>query len=418
MRETILPQSTLASAIQGSQPPVLGSVSALMPRSIGPKTPRKRPCKLWELHSRYHCPIIGTCIDMDELRKLLRQGGVEIEQSSEYELHGILVGHADSQNRLSKLLQKYLEKKYTAHRKRFAAAKTPEGLLGFWREAWKIGDIAGAFWAVLTHPLVNEEIRYEVYGQVHMLSHQMGSLQRADLNKLHRLQQRELELMAQVNELWKTGREREKQLLDLRQENQALRRKPTAVENTRDGQTARLRQQLQQAEQAQARLRERFETAVGQNHAQQIQIDQLEARLELEHGEREVLEQHLTSLLAPCQDCDQACQAPEMRGQKVLYVGGRDKLKPHFRALVEQQYGGEFVHHDGGLHGKESCLAQMLCQADFVFCPVDCISHNACNLVKQHCKKNNKPMVLLRTESLSAFTRGLRDALVEMPLAN
>gem|GEM_PF-4498849 len=26
--------------------------------------------KLWELHHKLHCPVIGTCLHVDELRKL------------------------------------------------------------------------------------------------------------------------------------------------------------------------------------------------------------------------------------------------------------------------------------------------------------------------------------------------------------
>jgi len=383
------------------------------------KIRRNSPLKLWELHSRRLCPVIGTCLDIAELRKILRQSKIQVDACSDYELHSMFVAHADNPNRLSKLVQKHLEKKYANYRKRFAAATDSKSLLALWREAWKQGDIAGAFWATLTHPALDEETGYEIYGQVHMLSHQVGALQRADLGKLHRLQQRELELLEQIKELWQTAQVREQHLLDAQQELQSLRlaRQTSIKAKDDEAERIRLREQLQQARQESALLHERFDAITQHNLAQQGRIEQLEMQLRQTQSETEALERQLEAVLVPQSSCDN-CELSEsprcpaaMPGQRILYVGGRDKLKPHFRSLVEQHYGGEFAHHDGGLHGKENCLHQALCQADMVFCPIDCISHNACHAIKRHCKKHNKPMVILRTESLSAFSLGLQESL-------
>ena len=37
--------------------------------------PRRR--KLWEIGNKYHCPIVGTCLTVDELRKLARRADLE-----------------------------------------------------------------------------------------------------------------------------------------------------------------------------------------------------------------------------------------------------------------------------------------------------------------------------------------------------
>jgi hypothetical protein len=321
-------------------------------------------------------------------------------------------------------MQKYLEKKYASYRKRFSAATDKQGLLAVWREAWKQGDIAGAFWAALTHPLMDEDISYEIYGQVHMLSHQMGSLQRADLAKLHRLQQRELALLDQLKELWQTAQARHQHVLDLQHEihNLRLALQAKAAESTDSAEIKQLHTQLQQARQENALLRQRFDNINAQNLERQARIESLENQLQLLQKENVALEKHLQATLTPttCEDCEMGNSPPfpASAGQRILYVGGRDKMKPHFRELVEKHYGGEFVHHDGGLHGKEHCLKGVLCQADLVFCPIDCISHNTCHAIKQHCKKHNKPMVMLRSESLSAFARGLQASFVDFPQSN
>lgn len=51
----------------------------------------------------------------------------------------------------------------------------------------------------------------------------------------------------------------------------------------------------------------------------------------------------------------------------------------------------------------------MLTTADAVLCPVDCVSHDACNGVKKMCKRFQKPFVLMRSAGLSSLAKGLSD---------
>jgi hypothetical protein len=52
-------------------------------------------------------------------------------------------------------------------------------------------------WAVLTHKAASPETRKQVYGDVHMLSHQIGAGQAADLRRLQWLEKQHVELMAE-----------------------------------------------------------------------------------------------------------------------------------------------------------------------------------------------------------------------------
>jgi hypothetical protein len=384
----------------------------------GAKQARKGSPKLWEISARYHCPLIGTCLEVEELRKLARQAGVDAADATDYELHSLSVNEAGEATRLSRLLQKHLEKKYAAFRKRFAQAETEADLKRLWQDAWKQGEVAGAFWVVMTHPLAGEDLQHTVYAEVHMLSHQVGALQRADLRKLHTLQQREADWRVQMDALRREAQARDQRLQAMQRElaeARLLARKPSEPADTQELDS--LRQSLRQAQSENAALREQLAGARGRN--KRLQAYLLAAREEQDRlaRERESLELHLQTLLAPepCSTCelsgDSGCTLPRGRDTCVLYVGGRDKLKPHFRALVEKNYGGRFLHHDGGLHGKDQYLQQVLHQADIVLCPVDCVSHNACRVVKQFCKKHDKPMIFLNTDSLSAFTHRLREGL-------
>ena len=99
--------------------------------------------------------------------------------------------------------------------------------------------------------------------------------------------------------------------------------------------------------------------------------------------------------------------ALDLGGMRILYVGGQTRLAPHLRSLVEA-HNGRFEHHDGGVEESRAGLQCALAGADLVFCPVDCISHDACQRAKQHCWQQNKRFIPLRSSGLSAFAAGLR----------
>ena len=100
------------------------------------------------------------------------------------------------------------------------------------------------------------------------------------------------------------------------------------------------------------------------------------------------------------------CPGPDLCGKKILYVGGLKKMVSHYRQLVEN-CGGQFMHHDGGVEIARNQLSKMLGSADIVFCPVDCVSHDACTCVKKMCKRYRKPFVMMRSSGLSTLAKEL-----------
>ena len=145
----------------------------------------------------------------------------------------------------------------------------------------------------------------------------------------------------------------------------------------------------------------------------------LRQRLELHEAEQakeiatleNLLMRHITQETSCSLCADQHttnCPGLSLCGKTVLYVGGLNNLIPHYRQLVEQ-YGGRFLHHDGGKEASRTLLPKMLTTADAVFCPIDCISHDACNCVKKMCKRYQKPFVLMRSAGLSSLAKGLSE---------
>ena len=90
-----------------------------------------------------------------------------------------------------------------------------------------------------------------------------------------------------------------------------------------------------------------------------------------------------------------------------LYVGGRDCEVAHLREIASK-HGAELIHHDGGLREAVSRIDTVLPSVDCVFCPIDCISHDACLRVKTGCKKFGVAFVPLRNGSKSSLERALQ----------
>ena len=147
-----------------------------------PKTGRR---KLWNISHKYHCPVIGTCLGVDELRRvasrLVLRGDAP---TTDYDIHVTFVGAADTKNAISLATHKALERKYQSVVTRFARARGPETLYILWSEFLARGEAQGAFWALMTHPKADPSLLNQAYEEVHMLSHQVGAGQRADLKRL------------------------------------------------------------------------------------------------------------------------------------------------------------------------------------------------------------------------------------------
>ena len=97
-------------------------------------------------------------------------------------------------------------------------------------------------------------------------------------------------------------------------------------------------------------------------------------------------------------------------------VGARPAQIAHWRALVES-CAGELLHHDGGVEDSVTGLGGLVSRADIVLLPTDCVSHEAMWSAKRLAAQLGKPFRPMRTASLAAFTRALREV-VGAPATN
>src|SRR5262245_5791262 len=95
-------------------------------------------------------------------------------------------------------------------------------------------------------------------------------------------------------------------------------------------------------------------------------------------------------------------------GRSFLYVGGRDCQVAHLRQIASS-FGAELIHHDGGLREAVSRIDTVLPSVDCVFCPIDCISHDACLRVKTGCKKNGTSFIPLCNGSKSSIESAMTE---------
>ena len=400
---------------------------------VRPKQSANRRHKLWEIRPDLHCTILGTCFSYADLLKIGRKAGfVPAEQATEYEVHNYFVHRAEEPDRLARLMHKALDAKYRVAIHACQQAQCVADLEEFWLDSLAKGDIAGPYWALMTHPLISEALLVRAFGEVHMLSHLTGAANRADVRQL---------------------RGTEAALADARRRlsTQATEHRRAAAQHA--GQVAGLERRLRAAEAdgaaraaAEARLRElesgkAHRTLIRANEALEAELgdarrDGDRARQRCDNLERELsdLRQAHREATASMEALRNECSALEalvgadidgepeavqeeapaidLCGRRIAYVGGRASTVGHFRALVEG-LNGRFSHHDGGVDDNIGRLGGVLSQADVVLCPVDCVSHGACLKAKTFCKQTAKPFVPLRTAGLSSLVRGLHQAVAQ-----
>ncbi|MDR3090430.1 MAG: DUF2325 domain-containing protein [Desulfobulbaceae bacterium] len=400
--------------------------------------------KIWQINHSYHCSVVGICLNRADLRLLARKKIYRIKAGeSDYEIHRALSGDGDERSAANRQLSKYLDSRHVAAIHRYARCASGEEILALWRQDCADGDVAGAYWAVLTHPTTSAEIAATVYGEGHMLSFDAFAASKKNTEAAARVQEENRKLCEEVETLREQAKtnkgartllqERLRRegdridMLSLRlEEIAALKNRLTArlsdgaadelttlktqaSERMREIQS--LRQRLEGREQKMAELERRLQAS------ERMRIDTL-ARQEVVEREQAELRQELAMLeqfvaaqnKTDCDDCPdsqrESCRERGLCGKTVLYVGGRANMIPHYRHLVEK-HGGAFLHHDGGLENSRQLLPKLLCGADAVLCPVDCVSHDACRSVKKMCKQYRKQFVPMRSSGLSSLVRSL-----------
>lgn len=377
--------------------------------------------KFWELDHIYHCAVIGTCLSLAEVKKLLHSLQINCSQWTAYDIHTTTVTMVACNDFRSKKVQRYLDKKFSTVIQK-TKKMNAKALRDEWKSVLNSGDLVATFWAIVTHPEANSTMRRDVYGDIHMLSHLSGASNRVDLKRLNqierelvqltreisfeqtkndRLKNESFQLKKIINDLEHAASDLKQQLSALQADNMML----VQLQNTKKYQTLNLqleklnRKMNVQAKEINSEKKNREESDY---LVAQLKNKQLANTSEISIYKEEVI--YLQSLLNK-QKKSNYCQFKKQNlcGQCVLYVGGKKSLIPYYRELIEES-AGIFLHHDGGQEKNTQDLSHLLSRADIVLFPSDCISHDAYWKIKRSCKKQQKQYEYLNSPGLCSLS--------------
>jgi len=381
-------------------------------------TTGSRRRKLWDMDGRAFCPVVGVCLPIPVLRRVVNKTFRGHNVDTDYALHTGAVGQCSSRTPLAEGMQRELEQRYASAIRQAASIKTAEALSSWWCDASQ-KDLAGPLWATLTHPRCTPELERQVLGEVHMLQHQVGAAQRADLQRLQALMDknagltRELASAQQrITELASDSAGRikllQEQVLQLR----------TEVIN-RDSRLVSLQQQLNALEASvpdlACRTQQAEELARQTQHIQELERALQQAQQDNERNNR-LIETQAAELRRqalqpdiPATDTGNTPPKPaHLEHRAVLCVGGRTASVPQYRDIIES-VGARFAHHDGGEEESLTKLDTTLAAADLVICQTGCISHNAYWRVKDHCKRTGKQCLFVENPGSASLKRALSE---------
>jgi hypothetical protein len=404
---------------------------ALLPRLGGDLAPlvvtdaKGRRSKIWDIVPSLHCSIIGTCLSAAELHQFFAKlGDSDARTASDNILHGRGVRAAGKHDLVGKLLNKMLDNRHEASIRRFAKVSSAAQVRELWVEAFEQGNIPGGYWAVLTHPATDRPLVEDAFGQVHMLSHMVGSSNRVDITRMRTLElelgDRDEKISRQEARLSESARERVELLRKVEGLEMEVRRREaterTAAEVISGAVTTSTLLQRLDAEKAHAST---LAARVAELEGQVEKAHKFSAALNKQNDQlqREVVALE-TELKIDDSDEQTAKIERDLDGLTVLYVGGRPGLIDQLKAVVARR-GGIFLSHDGGIEENLATLPGLISRADAAFFPMDCISHSAVGHVKKCCRDGHKPFTPLRTASVASFVAaiGRRDVLKSPQLA-
>lgn len=387
--------------------------------------------RIWQLPAGWHCSVLGTCLSLQDLHVIARRARYRIDPfTSAYVVHSWFVDMMVAPNDVSKLVDKELEKRHRKVANMVRGARTEEEIEARWKEVVAGGQIAGAYWGAMSHPLCSADLQWRLFGEIHMLSHLVGSSRRSDLARVHDLEVTCTSLDGKLAQLKHDHRASLKERKRL-EEDLSSRRRAGELSERRLAVAQRRNVELEsqllvgELEACIGELQRRLQDAEARASSAAASLSEAEVLIgtlrevgerAAEHvrellAENEALESELTSsMLCPFgngQRRETNDDPAVLSGKRILCVGGRTNLVQHYRALVER-HGGEFLHHDGGLEESLDAVTRAMSTVDAVLCPIDCVSHAATLKVKRACKHLAKEFIVLRTSGLSSFARGIR----------
>jgi len=396
------PAFAVASRLAGRAPAV---PDESVEPSPGVQSSRRR--RLWELPRVVFCPVLGTCVPIDQLRRLADKVLGQRVLADDYELHCGAINACASRGELAERLQRELDTRYAAAIRQARTLRTVEALQTYWRAATTGSEVGAALWVTLTHPCCDAALEEQVQRDIHMLQHQVGTGVRVDARRLHELANENGVLTRELAAVQaRVSRQMADKAAEIeRQQAELVRLRAQLM--ARDTRIACLQEDLAALNGSAAVVQGRLDLAYRLDWQQQ-RLQSLTEALEnsqqqVSRLERRVGELTLVPASTPASTPEPAL---DLQDKAVLCVGGRPASVPIYRQEIEVR-GARFLHHDGGEEESAARLEAHLEAADLVICQTGCISHGAYWRVKAHCKRTGKRCVFVDRPSVAGLLRGL-----------
>jgi hypothetical protein len=414
-------ESTIKPRIGANKSDIINSEAQIISRPWDSRKP------IWRINHFYHCSTIGTCLTLAEQRKILAKEKIPHKQYRLYEIHGMMISMAKSENSISRRTNNLLNQKYREEILEFSDCNERE-FLSIWDEKLEVGDICGLYWVAVSNKHYSEGMLNRLFGDVHMLSHINGGEIRGSLQEALRIKKESTVLKKNLKEEKETRRKIMKKLSVVEKEFTAMESKYRDAMIQNEELTEKLtgmcsRERIEQLETDNSALKDllkireeklkRYEKSVVslKDEKERIQSELSNLRETTTFLKNE-FHNTLQQFFDIYQQCDESCPVFDLCEKRILIVGGITKMRALYRDLIEEK-GGIFDYHDGYMRAGENALEEKVKRSDVVLCPVDVNSHNACLSVKKICKKIDKPYWMLSNSSLTSITQSLMQLVVQ-----
>ncbi|MEA3416051.1 MAG: DUF2325 domain-containing protein [Thermodesulfobacteriota bacterium] len=379
--------------------------------------------RAWMIHSYFKCLVVGTCLSLEEQKKILKKTGNSIKNRSAYEIHGIFVRSLSGKNRLSTRIDAYLHRKFKHETSKFFSLDKPL-FFDAWKTHFQKGEIAGLLWVAATRTDLKEKDVGSIFGDIHMQMYlnaghniklRQGLSSQREVNlKLNKKFKESIQIRRTLK---KENKRLERQHAELRRQYAFLERNKLAVEkdlpNLREN--TRMLELKDENKQLHDELANLIEKIVNYQRGEEIlqgQNNKLLSKLERQREMNEHLKEEMENIVAQISAlnrCDETCPSFDLCQKRILIVGGIDRMESLYRQLIEEN-GGRFEHYDGHMKGGKRALENRIRRADIVLCPVNINSHNACSVVKKMGKKHRKSVQMLAGSGLGTISQALLES--------
>ena len=376
--------------------------------------------RFWEIECFFKCPVIGTCLDINEQKQILKKTGISLKNKTPFEIHEILVGKSEDENHISHKVECRLNQKFKREIAEFFHLEEDE-FIHLWKTCVVDGKFEGIFWVATIRPELSKEARMVVFGDIHMQMHLSSGRNRKVRQRLvhqqgenSRLAHRLKQITSIRRDLKKENKKLEKNLSELHKacgllenENQELEQEVSELRE--HSLITRLQEKNQRLKTDLSNSQGEIKPYQQRCYALQDQNAQLLSKLEkqrdLNSHFRSEMERATAQVLA-LDRCDETCPSFNLCQKRILIVGGITKIEALYRQIVEEN-GGIFDYHDGYMKGGVKGLDNQVRRADMVLCPTNCNSHTACLVAKKLGKKHRTPVRMLASSSLNSISQTL-----------